>query len=90
VLIKTAAELENYSKSEEAKLEEYIKSISDAGIKVRRRLLGLRGLTQHGTAWRLKRQSCGLTQHGTAWRLKRQSCGLSSWREGGDACASVG
>ncbi|KAL6759806.1 chaperonin complex component [Haematococcus lacustris] len=34
VLIKTAAELENYAKSEESKLEEYIKAIADTGVKV--------------------------------------------------------
>lgn len=34
VLIRNAAELENYSRSEEAKLEEYIKAIADAGVKV--------------------------------------------------------
>jgi hypothetical protein len=34
VLIKTAAELEGYSKGEENKLEEYIKSIADTGAKV--------------------------------------------------------
>lgn len=34
VLIKTAAELENYSKDEENKLEEYIKSIYDTGARV--------------------------------------------------------
>jgi T-complex protein 1 subunit theta len=34
VLIKNAEELENYSKSEESKLEEYIKNIADAGVKV--------------------------------------------------------
>ncbi|KAJ9525435.1 hypothetical protein QJQ45_003170 [Haematococcus lacustris] len=33
VLIKTAAELENYAKSEESKLEEYIKAIADTGVK---------------------------------------------------------
>eukprot|EP00983_Pelagomonas_calceolata_P051373 1142380-Pelagomonas_calceolata.AAC.4 len=34
VLIKTAEELENYSKSEESKLEEYIKNIANTGVKV--------------------------------------------------------
>jgi len=34
VLIKSAEELENYSKSEESKLEEYIKGIADTGAKV--------------------------------------------------------
>lgn len=34
VLIKSAEELENYSKSEEAKLEEYVKGIADTGAKV--------------------------------------------------------
>mmetsp|Transcript_31717 Transcript_31717/g.57630 ORF Transcript_31717/g.57630 Transcript_31717/m.57630 type:complete len:543 (-) Transcript_31717:57-1685(-) len=34
VLIKSAEELENYAKSEEGKLEEYIKSIADTGAKV--------------------------------------------------------
>lgn len=34
VLIKNASELENYSKGEENKLEEYIKSIADTGVKV--------------------------------------------------------
>ncbi|GAX82224.1 hypothetical protein CEUSTIGMA_g9652.t1 [Chlamydomonas eustigma] len=34
VLIKNAAELENYSKDEENKLEEYIKKIADTGCKV--------------------------------------------------------
>lgn len=34
VLIKSAEELENYSKSEEAKLEEYIKGIADSGARV--------------------------------------------------------
>lgn len=34
VLIKTAEELENYSKTEENKLEEYIKGIHDLGVKV--------------------------------------------------------
>lgn len=34
VLIKNAQELENYSKGEESKLEEYIKSIADAGVQV--------------------------------------------------------
>ncbi|KAI8470953.1 MAG: chaperonin complex component [Monoraphidium minutum] len=34
VLIKSAEELENYSRTEEAKLEEYIKAISDSGAKV--------------------------------------------------------
>jgi len=34
VLIKNAAELENYSKSEESKLEEYIKNIASTGVKV--------------------------------------------------------
>ncbi|KAF5829991.1 chaperonin complex component [Dunaliella salina] len=34
VLIKTAEELENYSKSEESKLEEYIKNIANTGVKL--------------------------------------------------------
>lgn len=34
VLIKSAEELENYSRSEEEKLEQYIKAISDSGAKV--------------------------------------------------------
>ncbi|PNW85024.1 hypothetical protein CHLRE_03g168450v5 [Chlamydomonas reinhardtii] len=34
VLIKSAEELENYSKSEESKLEEYIKGIADSGARV--------------------------------------------------------
>lgn len=34
VLIKSAEELENYSKSEEKQLESYIKAISDSGVKV--------------------------------------------------------
>lgn len=34
VLIKTAKELEGYAQGEEDKLEEYIKAISDAGVKV--------------------------------------------------------
>jgi len=34
VLIKNATELENYAKGEESKLEEYIKSIYDAGARV--------------------------------------------------------
>lgn len=34
VLIKSAEELESYSKSEESKLEEYIKGIADTGAKV--------------------------------------------------------
>ena len=34
VLIKNAEELQNSSRSEEAKLEEYIKSIADTGVKV--------------------------------------------------------
>uniref|UniRef100_A0A7S0S258 CCT-theta n=1 Tax=Chlamydomonas leiostraca TaxID=1034604 RepID=A0A7S0S258_9CHLO len=34
VLIRNAEELENYSKTEESKLEEYIKAIADAGVKV--------------------------------------------------------
>lgn len=34
VLIRSAEELENYSKSEEARIEEIIKSIADAGAKV--------------------------------------------------------
>ncbi|KIZ00318.1 T-complex protein 1 subunit theta [Monoraphidium neglectum] len=36
VLIKSAEELENYSRTEEAKLEEYIKAIADSGAKGRR------------------------------------------------------
>ena len=34
VLIKSAEELENYSKSEEKQLEQYIKAIADSGAKV--------------------------------------------------------
>lgn len=34
VLIKSAAELESYAKSEEAKLEEHIKAIADTGVKI--------------------------------------------------------
>ena len=34
MLIKTAEELQNYSSSEERKLEEIIKSIADTGVKV--------------------------------------------------------
>jgi T-complex protein 1 subunit theta len=41
VLIKSAAELEAYSRSEEDKLEEYIKGIADSGAKVGHGMLGV-------------------------------------------------
>ncbi len=49
VLIRSAEELENYSKSEEARIEEVIKSIAGGC-----RAVGVQGLGGRWMAWRLR------------------------------------